>query len=51
MAIRKFGTGDGRITGVDEQDPQGISKQAVSGEDEKPWTAQDQEELDEENQR
>lgn len=60
MGIRKFGDhADGRVTGVDDEDPQGISKSAVTGETAREarqtsggeWTEQDAQDLREENQR
>lgn len=44
--LRKFGQGD--LTGVDQEDPQGLSKEAVRGAD-REWTKQDSEELADEN--
>jgi hypothetical protein len=47
MGFRKFGTGE--VLGADQEDPQGISKEAVAGQ--VPlWTDKDTGELADENQ-
>lgn len=47
MTIRKFGTGEGRVTEVEQDENQGISREAAAGSQD--WTKQDSEELAEEN--
>lgn len=46
MSLRKFGTGDGEVTEV-EQTNEGIAKEAAAPQ---PWTPRDEAELERESQ-
>lgn len=45
MSLRKFGTGDGRVTEVEDTGSEGFSKEAAQS---RPWSPRDEQELEQE---